>query len=254
MSIIVTHNAGFFSCCSVKLNAIIHYINLNFKLPDSVDSSRQFSMYKKDHNDITFDFFKKDNHVPIQYPINYHRDYQFMNYSKLDYQHIIPIVKKYFSPSDKILTIVECIKTKYNIDYNNTIAVYYRGTDKYTETQLASFDIFYTKIKELNDLHVDKKILIQTDTSQFIDYIHTKKLKNIVIIKENSTSYTNKGIHNEKTRVENYHDMLILFSTFIVLSKCNYIICSSGNCSIWMMFYRENSKNVFQFLNDKWCT
>jgi hypothetical protein len=38
----------------------------------------------------------------------------------------------------------------------------------------------------------------------------------------------------------------------IIMSKCNYIICNSGNCSIWIMLYRGNSNNVDQFLIDKW--
>ena len=36
------------------------------------------------------------------------------------------------------------------------------------------------------------------------------------------------------------------------MSKCKYIICGSGNCSIWIMFYRENANNVFQNLNGEW--
>jgi hypothetical protein len=38
----------------------------------------------------------------------------------------------------------------------------------------------------------------------------------------------------------------------IIMSKCKYIICGSGNCSIWIMFYRENANNVFQNLNGEW--
>ena len=144
------------------------------------------------------------------------------------------------------------IKNKYNIDYHNTIAVYYRGTDKSIETQIASFDEFYTKIKEISELYVNKQIIIQTDTSQFVDYINNKILKNIIIIKENTTSYSKRGIHNEKTSEENYYDMINLFSTFLILSKCKYIICGSGNCSIWIMLYRSNNKNIHQFLNGKW--
>lgn len=30
----ITHNAGFFSCCSVKLEHITNFINLNKRLPD----------------------------------------------------------------------------------------------------------------------------------------------------------------------------------------------------------------------------
>ena len=43
----ITHNSGFFSCCSVKLTKIIEFINSNKRLPDNVDSSEQFKLYKK---------------------------------------------------------------------------------------------------------------------------------------------------------------------------------------------------------------
>ena len=41
------HNSGFFSCCSVKLNNIVDYINNQHKIPKHVDSSEQFKWYKK---------------------------------------------------------------------------------------------------------------------------------------------------------------------------------------------------------------
>jgi hypothetical protein len=115
-------------------------------------------------------------------------------------------------------------------------------------------DNFYNKIEEIRRLDENKQIIIQTDTSQFVDYINNKNLKNIIFFNENRTSYSNRGIHNEKTSDENYKDMLNIFSIFLILSKCKYIICGSGNCSIWIMFYRGNSQNVYQFLNGNWFT
>ena len=41
-------------------------------------------------------------------------------------------------------------------------------------------------------------------------------------------------------------------SNGVIISKCKYIICSSGNCSIWMMFYRGNNKNIIQHINGSW--
>jgi hypothetical protein len=257
MSIISTEidTAGFYCCCRRRLYDIINYINLNLKLPISVDSSQLFYLYKKNQNeDITFDFFEHydtTEDITINNYIIFDVDYQFIHYSKLDYNNLSPIIDKYFYPSKQILQIVDNMEKKYNINYNNTIGVYYRGTDKYTETPLSSFDEFYTKIKEINDLYVDNQIIIQTDTAQFIDYIKNKNLDNIIIFDENDTSYSNKGIHNEKSNIENYYDILNIFSIFLILSKCDYFICSSGNCSMWIALYRKNFKNVYQFLNKK---
>ena len=256
MSVESSHNAGFFSCCSVKLTNIVDYINLNSKIPINVDSSKQFYLYKIDNmKDVTYDFFEHyDNitDVDINYPINYHYDYQYNDYTKLDYDAIIPVVKKYFSPSKNVLNIVENIEKKYKIDYDNTIAVYYRGTDKYTEMQIPSFDEFYSKIKEISELYLDKQIIIQTDSSQFMDYIHNTNLKNVMVFNENTTTNLNIGIHLQNSRQKNYNDMLNLFSIFLILSKCKNIICNSGNCSIWMMLYRGNNKNITQYMNGTW--
>ena len=43
----ITHNAGFFSCCSVRLTEIVNFINTNLgQLPYNVDSSEQFIWYR----------------------------------------------------------------------------------------------------------------------------------------------------------------------------------------------------------------
>ena len=94
--------------------------------------------------------------------------------------------------------------------------------------------------------------MLQSDSAKFIDYFNDKNLKNVVIINENKTSYLDKGIHKEQSNDKNYYDMFNFLSTILILSKCKYIICSSGNCSIWMMFYRGNNKNVIQNLNGTW--
>ena len=146
--------------------------------------------------------------------------------------------------------------SKYNIDINNCVSIYYRGTDKKKETKLGSFDSYYEKLNELIESKKNLDILIQTDTSDFLDYIRDKlkdnNTNNIIIIEENSTSSNSFGIHNEKKRSENYEDMKTLFATFLIIAKSKYIICSSGNCSIWIMFFRENANNVYQYLNNKW--
>lgn len=251
--------AGFFSGCSVKLYEIINYFNNFKKLPKDVDSSELFLKYKYDNKtDITYDFFEHyDNRDFNLYSKKYididYNCYQFNNYKLIDYDSITPYIDKYFYPSKKIINIYNDLIDKYNIDTDNCIGLYYRGTDKYKETPLDSFESYYQKLKELTKNNSKIQILIQTDSTPFLEYMKDKCFnKNIIIIKENSTSSTNKGIHFEKSNSENYKDMKNLFATFLIISKCKYIICSSGNCSVWIMFYRNNAKNVHQNLNKEW--
>lgn len=258
----ISHNHGFFSCCSVRLYKIIQYLNNKKILPDTIDCSGLFTMYKdtkNTKNDITFDFFKEYNNLNII--INYEKNilitdmnFQFDNYKNVDYLAILPFVKKYFSPSNDIINISNNFLSEYKIDTSNCIGLYYRGTDKQIETKLGSFKSYYDKLNEImnKDENKNLQILLQTDSGQFLDYIKEKNINNIIIIQQNKVSYKNNGIHHENTKEKNYQDIKYLFATFLIISKCKYLICSSGNCSIWMMYYRENANNVHQFLNDKW--
>jgi hypothetical protein len=262
MSLIISHkDYGFFSCCSVKLDKIVDYINKYKKLPESVNGSELFTIYKPyDIDDITYDFFDTPNISEYIYTnkINYHHSYEthiMEEYHQLDFKNIIPILKIYFEPSHYIKTIANYFIKKYNIDCENCVALYYRGKDKCFEMNVDSFESFHNKLDEILKIINNEsiQILIQTDTSQFLDYIIEKnKSNNLIIINELTSSYTNIGLHYERTNQANYTDITNLLSIVQIMSKCKYIICSSGNVSSWIMMYRGNSENVYQNLKCKW--
>lgn len=251
------HKAGFFSCCSVRLKHIVRYVNEYKKLPLVVDNRRTLIKYKnrKSRKDVTFDYFENYNNIDVElslFDININTNTQHTRYSDINYNKSDLLVKKYFSPSLKVNERINILSEKYKINYENTLAVYYRGTDKVKETKLAPFDEFYNKIKEIIDKNENIKILVQTDTKKFLDYINSKDLKNIIIINENKISDKECGVHNEHSARENYFQMFNFLPTVLIISKCKYIICSSGNCSFWMMLYRGNGNNIMQYLNGKW--
>jgi len=246
---IPTHNYGFFSCCSITLYYTIQYFNTQKKLP-LIDNTNNYNLYNNNTGlDISFYFFKVKNdtieytnHICIDINNN-----QFENYITIRYNEILPFVEKYFTPSIHINHIYTHLIKKYNIDVNNCIGLYYRGTDKRNETSLGSFELYYNKLMSIID-SMNITVLIQTDSYPFLNYIIDKNIKNVIIINENKCSYTNNGIHNENSKIVNFNDIQYLFATFLIISKCKYIICSSGNCSVWMMYYRGNANNVYQYL------
>lgn len=260
-TIVINHNFGFFSCCSVRLAEIILYVNKYNKLPVDVNSSNSFRMYKCADIDVTFHFFTHYNEIHPQIEPEYkhididHNCYQFTNYKNIDYTYIIPFITKYFTPTPSILSNYNNLINKYNIIPQKCIGLYYRGTDKAGETEIDSFESYYNKLKEIELIDPGLQVIIQTDTIQFLEYMkeqHKNKHKNIIVIEENNLFYTNKGIHYEQNSRVNYLNMYHLFSTFLILSKCKYILCSTSNCSLWITFYRNNANNVYQNLNKKW--
>ena len=253
----ITHDAGFFSCCAVKLTRIVEFINSNKKLPDNVDSSEQFTWYKNDKNkDITFDYFEHYENIPdvnIIHPINYHWGHQFINYASLDYKCITPLIKKYFSPSAEINKIINNIEKKYNLLYENICVLFYRGNDKNRETKICSYDEYLIYVNQLLKKNQKLVFLVQSDETEFIEFM-TNKFPN------NSFYFNDEIRHMKKCndtvdlkmRSQNYEFSKKYLAITIIMSKCKYIICGSGNCSEWIMFYRENNKNVIQNLNGTW--
>jgi hypothetical protein len=256
----IIHNAGFFSCCSVKLHKIVEFINSNKRLPDNVDSSEQFKWYKNDKNkdkDITFDYFEHYLNIPdvnIIHPINYHNYYQLINYAYLDYKCITPLIKKYFSPSAKINEIINNIEKKYNLIYENICVLFYRGNDKNRETKTCSYDEYLNCINYLLKKTNQKLVfLVQSDETEFIEFI-THKFPNNSFYFNDEIRHMKKcdDTVDKKMSSQNYEFSKKYLAITIIMSKCKYIICGSGNCDKWIMFYRGNNKNVIQYLNGTW--
>lgn len=259
--LIADHFGGFFSCVNVTFQRIIEYINKHKQLPKFVDASKLFAMYKKyPSQNVTFDFFKPYSQTlkgfKFTNKIMYNENYQFKDYTKTyDFNILLPLFRNYFTPSDMVYQVVHELQSKYKIDPANSIGVYYRGTDKKTETLIAPYELFYDKIYEVYKKNENMKVILQTDTAQFMDHVNASNKipkEAFIIIEENAVSYTSNGIHNEKTPEENYKEMFYLFATFLLLAQSKHFVCSSGNCSAIMMLYRGHSENVYQILNDVW--
>ena len=254
--IVSKYCTGFFAGCFHILKDITTFFNNNKKLPTNVDTSQQFDTYKPSHikGDIMSHFFKKRDDINIIYDDNlkFSHNLQFEKYNNIDYKELTPFIEKYFSPSQEILDIETKIINKYNININEYCSVYYRGTDKKEETTLGSFDTYIDKMNELLIKEPTIKFIIQSDSKDFIDTVKSKFNNSISFDEENMPSSTDKGIHNENSPDKNYIIIKNFLAIVYILSKSKYIICSSGNCSIWMMLFRGNGNNVKQFLNNVW--
>jgi hypothetical protein len=255
----IDHNAGFFSCCTIRLSKIIEYFNNNQKLPEEVDSSQQFNFYKSKQCDITFQIFENYNNVNQMITYNspiemvYEKtENQFSDYSKLNFEKVVPFVKKYFTPSDSIIQIQKFLEYKYQIDYDNTCAIFYRGNDKAKETNQPPYQEVIDKAKIIQNEFPNIRFLIQTDETEFLNYA-LQNLNNSFEIKELQKINQNKNLSIQYV-LNNDQKLLglsLYFATILIISKCRKIIHTSGNGEMFMIFYRGNVNGCYQYLNEK---
>ena len=57
----------------------------------------------------------------------------------------------------------------------------------------------------------------------------------------------NATVNHASDKQKNYKYSLYYYAITLIMSKCKYVICNSGNCSLWIVFYRKNNNNIIQF-------
>jgi hypothetical protein len=116
----VEHTAGFFSTCSVYLDAIIKYVNKHHKLPKKINTDRLFEWYKPEgkKESIVTEYFKNSpESIKYTHPINYRHELQYTDYNTLDYKSLNPYIKKYFTPVDPIIENIHNMVNDVNETY-----------------------------------------------------------------------------------------------------------------------------------------
>jgi hypothetical protein len=251
--LILNHDVGFYSNCTINLRSII-WECVKIKKFYSIDTSRQWSRYKDYDGDVYSKFFKvtDDNFEIVDFDFtNDKEEEQFSDYRLINFDFVTPFVKKYFSLSDEVIEIENQLIDKYNINFHNTIAVLYRGNDKCKETNIPTYEDMDIKLHDVVKTYPNYKILIQSDEIEFCDFMI--KYNNSFIIKE--IEKINKTKDNPiqhfipvGSKVRNAQTFLAIMS---IISKCNIVILNSGNVGMWTCLLRGHVKNVHQYLNPK---
>jgi len=251
----VTHNSGFFSCCCVRLVSIVNYFNHNKKLPDIVDSSKQFDRYKTDKTiDYTPIFYKTlDYEVPYHenlIVLNEKRELQFSNYNLINFDKLMPIFNKYFTISDQIECIVNNLSTKYNLDYNNTCAILYRGNDKNRETIMPKYDVYFSKAKEIQKNNPNIKFFVQTDETEFLKKFIEQFPESIYFNEMPTLNRSDASVHKILYVSERKNAAMNYLSAVVCVSKCKYVLTHTGNCGLFAVLFRGNKNNVYQYFTE----
>ncbi len=254
----VIHNAGFFSNNTIALMDIIHFFNQNKGLPDEVDRVEQYVNYKyrAGHNLIP-DYFKEDDDIDVLFDKSVPMDYdcmsiQFAPYSKLPFKDWKPFIDKYFLPSDHVGFKVDDLQKKYNLDYENLCAVFYRGNDKVKEMSVASYESFIDKAIQVKMNNPNVRFLVQPDETDFLTAFMKVFPDSIYFTETPSIQNKDEAVFMTIPRQRLADYGATFFAALICLSRCKHVITHSGNCGLWTCLYRGDAKNVYQIFEEKW--
>lgn len=249
---------GFFSCCTVHLEIILDYVNKYHRLPPKIDSTYQFQWYKFPHQwqqDIKSVYFEDpdtvaeiidcDNEIKVT---NKNVEEQYVCYEYLNYDQLRPFIKKYFSLSAETRSIVSYLEAKYHIQYEDMCALFYRGNDKQVEIELPNYEVYVNRARELLKNNPNIRFIIQSDETEFLMRMSVEFPNHVIFhdeirhIKKNGYLTVDK-IYRHLNPMMSKNFLAIIY----LMSQCKYVICNSGNCSLWIALYRGCFENVTQF-------
>jgi hypothetical protein len=243
-SIIVNHTAGCFSCYTIRLEAILNYYSDFQKPPLYIDCSKQFQQYKKIlSDDISSNFFIQNNELnlawnsSLKYLNTSSGDEQFLNYENINYENISPFIEKYFTPSNVVKKKIQHIEQSLSINYSNICGIRYRGSDKSIETIQPEIIEVLNKALLLKNKFPKIQFLLLSDEIKFINKARILFGENCLVIQDD--------YHCKLSEVMNFT------ASVIVMSKCKYLISTSGNAELWMRLFRGNNLGCLQWLRQK---
>jgi len=254
---IESNYSGFFSNCNMILTRIITFFNNNKKLPDQVITRDAFTIYKTNEDENIYNLVFSNNSrffvEPYEKEIKFNDEgfeNQFSDYKLIKLKDINPFFEKYFHLNEIIIRNVNLLLNKYNINIEDDICgIFYRGNDKIKETQKPPYNEFISKAKELREKNNNIKFIIQTDELEFLNTF-MKEFPNSIFFNElsviNSSNETNVSrILNDNTKINH---VINFVSIIYIFSKLKYLITTSGNCELFIILYRDNTNNLFQYL------
>jgi hypothetical protein len=242
-------NYGFFSNCSVTLWALtkLHpsksFVKVNWASQDRYRDSDQagenlFDLYFEQNT-------KADTHqlLPLS-PVNHHG-----TYADLPFERLTPYIQNYFVPSHIVQKKQKELLQKYNIDYEKTMSLWYRGTDKWTEIAPIPPKFYIDEARRLLAKHPDLRVLVQTDQEQVRDQCASYFGEQAFYFDEmpvTPSSIPIDHISQDYMRISNFEFGVTLLAVVNLIANCKYVVSHTGNVGLWIYLYRGRAEGMCQ--------
>jgi hypothetical protein len=170
----------------------------------------------------------------------------------LPLQTLQAVVHRYFHPIKAVEDAEGQVRQNLQMSPERTIAIYYRGTDKVREIELAPIEEYCAIVDEIDAKARTKlPILIQTDQAQALEKVLERFGPRARFIESLPVSRGTVGIHrlSLEGRSEFIGDRLAteFLAAVLFISKCAHVIATVSNVSAWIALYRGGLGNFYQF-------
>ena len=196
-------------------------------------------------NRNVYDLYFKCIGMPIQIQKNVYFNCMIGDCGKFNFSDLKIIRDAYFNLSDAVIEKQNFFLNKYSIDFENTIGILYRGTDKIVEVPKVDPRYYLKNLDVIKDLS-KYRMLVQTDQQQVLEYFKQHKCFNI---EEMPLTQVNKAIHflpESEKGMNNYELGINYLAVVSILSRCKYVVFDTNNAGLWICILRGSLHNTCQ--------
>jgi hypothetical protein len=268
----INRDCGLFSNITIAMYGILRLLrdgykveNIELILNEYIDSTNIYNnLFNKKSNHLDLlDIFTLFTKEELDHCLIYGEpSYLGLGRTTRDFNTNIyhTIYKHYFNFNSDTFSIINNIEKNYNINYNNSIFIWARKTDKITETSIPELKT-YIDLLISHNLYDTYTIYLQTDdisiAKESINY------KNIILLdvlpfgKNPSTGFhVNLNKVSDDSFMNNYSMTKILYlknllSLVSIASRCKYSVIYPGNLATFIPIIKNTFNNCFCFKNNE---
>ncbi len=245
----IQHDAGFFSICTVTLQALTALHPRKNEVSVYWSGQPIWREGTTHQNNLFADFFAPNPDVSVTElkfspRFNYHGFYEDLSFSRLS-----PYVRKYFSPAPIVRRRIAEFKQKYAIDPARTIGFWYRGTDKFVEVSAINLGHYFKKLRKALQAHPDFRVLIQTDQKLIRDGTLMEFGEKAFFIDELPVTESSTGVHQltqEERKLSGFELAVNLIAAIHLQAECAHVVTHTGNVGLWTYLFRGHARNCCQ--------
>lgn len=159
------------------------------------------------------------------------------------------LVKKYIHIKPHIQQKIDEFTSKYFLDYY-TIGIHYRGTDKAKEAPRIEYETVFEEIEKQIPQEEHYVLFIATDEADFLEEARKKYPNRVVAIDAQRSNSGGLGVHFANKNNYTIGEEALIDAC--LLSKCDILIRTSSNLSLWSTYFNPDLPVVL--LNHRYTT
>lgn len=260
-SLRMDHNSGFFFVCSTMLQTITTLHSWGI-VTEALDTTRTHTVSRdrEGPEDVHAALFVPPadvdlpnlEHTAASYG-PFDASHCHWHYRALDFAAITPFVTRHFTPLPAVREIEGRLLAEHGLDPAQLIAIYYRGTDKFSEVPPTKIGRFIAEAERILAAEPGLRVFVQTDQAQVRDAIAAHFGSRCVYFNALPVTTGDLGLHHDARDMQSEFGISRFgmarhfLAAVRIMARARHVITCTSNVALWIALYRGSAERLLQF-------